>query len=187
MTRLLDIGIWNSQLGRISVIQLLWLKYLINSKWIFLSRVLCLKIPHPASNGFCVGSIYYWNIHPYSLCFEYYIICFLGTQNISRWLLAKLGRKTMFSVYSRQSCMQNSQHIASQHLSSKINIKLYSLLCWHRQRPLSINTRKVVATLAMAIANSHISCIQPIQPFWAAIQFYAKRALGSRWHRFIIF
>ena len=183
MTRLLGIGIWNSQLGRISVIQLLWLKYLINSKWIFLSRVLCLKIPHPASNGFCVGSIYYWNIHPYSLCFEYYIICFLGTQNISRWLLAKLGRKTMFSVYSRQSCMQNSQHIASQHLSSKINIKLYSLLCWQRQRPLSINTRKEVMrlTIAMAKANPlkennspwiYMSCIQP---FWAAIPFSSMR------------
>ena len=116
-------------------------------------------------------------------CFEYYIICFLGTQNISRWLLAKLGRKTMFSVYSRQSCMQNSQHIASQHLSSKINIKLYSLLCWQRQRPLSINTRKEVMrlTIAMAKANPlkennspwiYMSCIQP---FWAAIPFSSMR------------
>ena len=185
MTRLLGIGIWNSQLGRISVIQLLWLKYLINSKWIFLSRVLCLKIPHPPCKQWVLCWIHLLLKHP-SLQLVFWILHYLFSWHTKYKpvITCKVGaRKTMFSVYSRQSCMQNSQHIASQHLSSKINIKLYSLLCWQRQRPLSINTRKEVMrlTIAMAKANPlkennspwiYMSCIQP---FWAAIPFSSMR------------
>ena len=133
--------------------------------------VLCwihLLLKHPSLQ------LVFWILHylfSWHTKYKPVITCKVGAQN------------NVFCIFSAELHAEFSTHIASQHLSSKINIKLYSLLCWQRQRPLSINTRKEVKrlTIAMAKANPlkennspwiYMSCIQP---FLAAIPFSSMR------------
>ena len=112
MTRLLGIGIWNSQLGRISVIQLLWLKYLINSKWIFLSRVLCLKIPHPPCKQWVLCWIHLLLKHP-SLQLVFWILHYLFSWHTKYKpvITCKVGaQNNVFCIFSAELHAEFSTH-----------------------------------------------------------------------------